>query len=111
MEIKKIIFASDDSYFLEFWPIQAKLCRELFGWEPVLFKISNEESDFYNDGNGLVKKIKSVQGIHTALQACTVRMFGTKYFPDDVCICGDLDMLMINKNYFDQHFLVVKQVI
>jgi len=100
MKIKKIIFASDNSYFLEFWPIQAKLCRELFGWEPVLFKISDEDSEFYNDGNGLVKNIKSVQGIHTAIQACTVRMFGTKYFPEDVCVCGDLDMLMINKNYF-----------
>jgi len=100
MEIKKIIFASDDSYFLEFWPIQAKLCRELFGWEPVLFKISDEDSEFYDDGNGLVKNVKFVEGIHTAIQACTVRMFGTKYFPDDVCICGDLDMLMINKNYF-----------
>ena len=100
MKIDKIIFASDDSYFLEFWPIQAKLCRELFGWDPVLFKINNEESDFYHDGNGLVKNIKSVEGIHSAIQACTVRMFGTKYFPEDVCVCGDLDMLMINKNYF-----------
>lgn len=100
MKIKKIIFASDDSYFLEFWPIQAKLVKELFGWEPVLFKIDNEDSDFFDDGNGLVKKIKSVDGIHTAIQACTVRMFGTKYFPNEVCVCGDLDMLMINKNYF-----------
>lgn len=100
MEIKKIIFASDDSYFLEFWPIQAKLVKELFGWEPVLFKIDNEDSDFFDDGNGLVKKIKSVEGIHTAIQACSVRMFGTKYFPDEICVCGDLDMLMVNKNYF-----------
>lgn len=100
MKINKIIFASDNSYFLEFWPVQAKLVKELFGWEPVLFRIDEEESDFYDDGNGLVKKVKSVDGIHTAIQACTVRMFGTKYFPDDVCVCGDLDMLMINKNYF-----------
>lgn len=100
MKINKIIFASDDSHFLEFWPIQAKLCKELFGWEPVLFKIDNEDSDFYYDGNGLVKKIKSVPGIHTAIQACIVRMFGTKYFEDEVCVCGDLDLLMINKNYF-----------
>jgi hypothetical protein len=100
MEIKKIIFASDDSYFLYFWPVQARLVKELFGWEPILFKIDSEDSDFYDDGNGLVKKVKSVEGIHTAIQACTVRMYGAKYFPDDVCVLGDLDMLMINKNYF-----------
>jgi hypothetical protein len=27
MKIDKAIFGVDDSYFLEFWPIQAKLCR------------------------------------------------------------------------------------
>ena len=27
-------------------------------------------------------------------------MYGTKYFPDDVCLTCDLDMLMINKDYF-----------
>jgi hypothetical protein len=100
MEIKKIIFASDDSYFLEFWPVQARLVKKLFGWEPVLFKIDDEDSDFFDDGNGLVKKVKKIEGIHTAIQACAVRMFGTKYFPDEVCVFGDLDMLMINKNYF-----------
>jgi len=27
-------------------------------------------------------------------------MYGTKYFPDEVCLTCDLDMLMINKEYF-----------
>ena len=58
MKIEKAIFGVDDSYFLEFWPIQAKICKELLGVEPILFYICNEDSDFYHDGNGMVKKIK-----------------------------------------------------
>jgi hypothetical protein len=106
MKIDKAIFGVDNSYFLEFWPIQAKICKELLGIEPVLFFICDEESDFYYDGNGLVKKIKKVNDyitgniIHTGLLACIVRMYGTKYFPDEVCLTCDLDMLMINKEYF-----------
>jgi FkbM family methyltransferase len=100
MKLSKVIFGVDDSYFLEFWPLQSKICKEILGLEPVLFYISEEESDFYHDGNGLVKKIKKVGNKNTGLLACIVRLFGTKYFPDEVCITGDLDMLMINKEYF-----------
>ena len=106
MKINKAIFGVDDSYFLEFWPIQAKICKKLLGIEPVLFYICDEDSDFYHDGNGMVKKIKKVINnqngnvINTGLLACIVRMYGTKYFPDEVCLTCDLDMLMINKDYF-----------
>jgi hypothetical protein len=106
MKINKAIFGVDDSYFLEFWPIQARICKELLNIEPVLFYICDEDSDFYNDGNGLVKKIKKVKNtqngnvINSGLLACIVRMYGTKYFPDEVCLTCDLDMLMINKDYF-----------
>jgi predicted O-methyltransferase YrrM len=106
MKINKAIFGVDESYFMEFWPIQAKMCKELLEIEPVLFLICDEDSDFYNDGHGLVKKIKKVKNnqngnvVHSGLLACIVRMYGTKYFPDEVCITCDLDMLMINKDYF-----------
>jgi len=106
MKITKAIFGVDDSYFLEFWPIQAKICKELLCIEPILFYICNEDSDFYHDGNGMVKKIKKVNNnqtgnvVNTGLLACIVRMYGTKYFPDEVCLTCDLDMLMINKDYF-----------
>lgn len=100
MRPSKVIFGVDDSYFLEFWPIQSKICREVLGLEPVLFFIGEEDSDFYDDGYGLVKKVKKVGNKNTGLLACIVRLWGTKFFPDDVCITGDLDMLMINKPYF-----------
>lgn len=106
MKIERIIFGVDNSYFLDFWPIQAKICKQLFGVEPVLFFVCDEDSDFYNDGHGLVKKIRKVKNnnngneIHSGLLACIVRMYGSKYFPEEVCLMGDLDMLMINKNYF-----------
>ena len=29
MKITKAIFGVDDSYFLEFWPIQAKICLKM----------------------------------------------------------------------------------
>ena len=58
MKIDKVIFGVDDNpLYGDFWPIQAKLVKEVLGAEPVLFHITNESSNFYNDGHGLVKKL------------------------------------------------------
>ena len=99
MKINKVIFAVDDSHYLDFWPTQAKICKEILNIEPVLFHITNENNDFYNDGHGLVKKIKKVDGINTGAQAAMGRMFFTKYFPEEVCLVADIDLISINRNY------------
>jgi hypothetical protein len=80
MKIDKIIFAADDSYFLDFWPIQSKICKEILNIEPVLFRITEDDSEFYDDGNGLVKHIKKIKGINTGAQAAIGRMFFHKIF-------------------------------
>jgi len=114
MKIDKIIFAADDSHFLEFWPTQSKICKEVLGIEPVLFHITDCDSDFYYDEYGLVKKIKKIEFIRSGALAAIGRMFFTKYFPDDVCLIADIDMLLIDKNYiynsiknFDDNSLVI----
>lgn len=99
MKIDKIIFASDDSHFLEFWPIQSKVCKEILGVQPVLFHITDSDSDFYDDGFGLVKKVKKIDFIRTGALAAIGRMFFTKYFPDEVCLISDIDILTIDKDY------------
>lgn len=103
MKINKVIFAVDDNPLYQgFWEIQSKMCIDILGITPVLFKITDNESDFYHDGNGLVKNIdkESCPGIITSFLSQVIRMYGTKYFPNEVCITGDIDMLMLNKLYF-----------
>ena len=102
MKIDKIIFASDESDFLQFWKIQAKVSKEILGLDPILFIICEEESDFYPDGNGTVKKIKkSNLVLNTGAQAAIGRMYFTRYFPDSVCLISDIDLLTINREYIE----------
>ena len=56
---------------------------------PVLGLVGDEESDLYDDGNGLVIKIKINESQDSALSSQIVRMFITKYL-DDVCIISDI---------------------
>lgn len=103
MKIDKVIFGVDDNpLYGDFWPIQAKLVKEVLGAEPVLFHITNESSNFYNDGHGLVKKIDkdTCPGIITSFLSQVIRMYATKYFPDEICMPSDIDMLILNKDWF-----------
>jgi hypothetical protein len=99
MKVDKIIFSSDDSKYLEFWPHVAEISIKKLGITPVLFHITDEESDFFEDDYGIVKKIKKIQGINTSNQAQIYRMYGTKWFSEDVCMISDIDMFFFNKKY------------
>ena len=55
MNIDKIIFSVDDNpKYQGLWEINSQICKEHLGITPVLFYITDEESDFYNDKWGLV---------------------------------------------------------
>ncbi len=102
MKIDKVIFTADDSHFLDFWPLQAKICKEILNIEPVLFHITEEESDFYNDGNGLVKKVLASTYVQNkGAQAACSRMYFTKYFQNEVCLISDIDLITIDKSYIN----------
>ena len=101
--IDKVIFAVDDNpLYADFWPIQAKLVKEILKSEPVLFHITDNDSDFFDDGNGIVKRINksNCPDIESSFQSQVIRMYGTKYFPEETCLTADIDMLMIDSDYF-----------
>jgi len=101
MKIDKVIHAVDDSELYQgFWEIVSKVCKIRLGVTPVLFHITDEETDFYEDEWGLVKKIKKVDNINTGYQAQNVRVWGCTLFPEEVCLISDIDMMMFNKSYF-----------
>src|SRR5262245_24948699 len=101
MKIDKVIFASDDNpHYYEFWSHTAEICLKALGITPVLFHITNEDSDVVPDSFGLRKKFKAIEGVDTRFQSQIVRMFGTKYFPNEVCLTADIDMFLMNRSYF-----------
>lgn len=95
--VTKIIFSTDTNPdFADFWDINSKVCSKKLKVTPVLFYICDEESDFYWDSYGLVKKVKAV-GENTGMQSQIFRMYGTKYFMDELCMTNDIDMLLFSK--------------
>lgn len=102
MKIDYIIYSVDDNpLYAGFWKFISKWTKERMGVTPVLFHITDEDSDFYEDDYGLVKKFKSLSSFTTSLQCRMVRMWGTRFFQNDFCMMGDIDMMMVDKSYFN----------
>jgi len=101
MKIDKVIMSCDDSEtYLKLWPYVSKVCKLTLGVTPVLFHITNEYSDFYNDKYGIVKKIKKHPELPPGFQSQIYRLYGTKFFPEETCLISDIDMLIFNRDYF-----------
>lgn len=100
MKIEKVIMSCDDSHYQDYWPVVSKVCKKQLGATPVLFKIGEKETDFYFDGNGLVKEVKSLPQTQTNIQSLFYRIYGTKFFPNEVCLISDIDMMLLSYDYF-----------
>lgn len=99
MNIDKIIFSGDGSYYI-FWEHVSEIMTKVLKIQPVLFFITEqEETDFYEDKYGLVKKVKMPLGYGSGSIAQIYRLYGTKFFPNEVCLISDLDMILFNRKW------------
>jgi hypothetical protein len=100
MEIKYAIVSSDESEYLDYWPIISKAWQKL-GIEPVLVKIqSNINECILSIDNGfLIIKLPLIPNIKSSLQAQIGRIWAYKIL-DANCIISDIDMYPISESYF-----------
>jgi hypothetical protein len=100
MEIKYAIVSSDENpLYRDFWPIVRDLWSNHIGIKPVFLFITNKD-EVIDHGEYIVHKVKSIEGVGTGLQSQIIRMYATKFYPNDVCITSDIDMLPLGKSYF-----------
>ena len=100
MKINYVLMGSNNNpLYLDFWPIVSKVWKEVFNITPVLGLISDEETDIYDDGNGLVIKLKSIEGFDDGLLSQLVRLYLPKFLEGN-CIISDIDMIPLSKKYF-----------
>ncbi len=94
-----LVGSTQDNMYLDFWPIISKVWKKRFNITPVLGLICDEHSDFYDDGNGLVKKFKKINGVSEGLQSQVVRLYLTNFLNGN-CLISDIDMIPISRKYF-----------
>lgn len=86
--MKPIVFISSDNnpIYRDFFPICKKFWKHI-GFIPIHLKIGS-------------KQFPIVPKIPTSFQAQIVRLYASKFYPNDIIITTDIDILPLSKNYF-----------
>ena len=94
-----LIGSNMNPFYLDFWPVVSQVWKQKFNITPVLGLICDEDSDLYDDGYGLVKKIKHGDYFDSGNQSQLVRLYLSKFLNGN-CIISDIDMIPLSKKYF-----------
>jgi hypothetical protein len=94
-----IVSCDDNPLYYNFWNIVQKLWTNLIGIKPILVKISDTDNIEVTD-DYIIHNFKKIEGIDTGFQSQVARMYVTKFYPEDVCLTSDIDMLPLSKKYF-----------
>lgn len=99
------INSTDNSDYAKYWPYIKKAWEKL-GFEPVLIFIGTKAQAATIEGE--VIQLSPIKDVPISCQAQVVRWYGCKYFPNDICLTSDVDMMPLNKGYFDAAFSSVE---
>jgi len=99
-KIDRVILAVDSNYeYSSFWPVVKNWWANLIGIKQVtLVYIGNKNlcSDFKN-----IIHFKPIPDVPTSFFARCVRLLiPAVYFPDEVCLISDIDIIPLNKDFF-----------
>lgn len=96
MKIDNVIMSSDDNpLYLDFWPIVSKIWEKRFHINPVLIYFGNKKNI-----SGTVIYHPPIKNLPLDIQTLWSRYFYTSWFPNQINMVSDIDMIPISKNYF-----------
>jgi hypothetical protein len=98
--IKYAIVSSDNTHYLDYWPVISKAWNKI-GIHPILVQINGSKHDMIETAEETVYFLPQIDGIKTSFQAQIARLWiMTKL--NGSCIISDIDMMPLNKAYFNQ---------
>jgi hypothetical protein len=112
-----ILSTNNDPLYIQFWPIVAPIWESM-GIRPTLALIATEDCPI-DTSIGDVLRFDPLPDVPEALQAQAIRLLIPAFFPDDVCLISDIDMLPMSPSYFiewalpcpDDAFLVYRDIV
>src|SRR3990170_756122 len=101
LKINRVILAVDTNpTYIQFWPVTARAWHKILGVRPTLALIA-DSSVHVEKSVGDVIRFDPIPGIPTSLQAQTIRLLLPALFENDVCILSDIEMMPLNRKYFE----------
>lgn len=99
-KIDFVIISSDDTpLYKDFYPIVAEQWYKL-GFQTYYINITDKQNIVGNKW-GIVHSFKAIDGFSTGFQSQIIRLFAARFINGNI-LTSDIDMLPLNKDYFNQ---------
>jgi hypothetical protein len=102
LRLDRVIVSTDmNPTYVQFWPIVAKVWKEVVGLPCTLVVIGCPDESI-DTSLGDVIFFEPIEGIPTSLQAQVIRLFAPclDQYQDQVCLISDVDMIPLCRWYF-----------
>lgn len=100
MKPTRVILASNTNpEYIQFWPLVARHWQAIHHLRPTLFFIGPKDRPLETD-IGDVIFVDPLPGIPTSFQAQMIRLFAPTLFPEDCCVICDIDLLLLEPDFF-----------
>lgn len=112
---RAILAVNDNPNYYEYWQVVAEAWKRL-GVAPTLVFVAHANVPI-DENCGTVIRFQPIDGVDTVFQAQCIRLLAPAWFPDDVCIISDIDLIPMDpdiflnsvKNLPDDAFVVYRQ--
>ena len=117
LKLDRVILSTDTNpLYYQFWPLAARLWRDIVGIKPTLAVIGNKTDLNIDEEIGEVLYFEPLPDVPTGLYAQCIRLLVPAYFENETCLVADIDMIPLQKDYFtssiksipDDHFVVYR---
>lgn len=107
MNFDRIIVSSDDSPFIQYWPIVSNAWKKFFPEKKIClaFVTNRNEDDEYVKklkNFGEVYLFKTISNIPSANQAKMARHVLASQFTDEICMIEDIDTIPLQRNFVEK---------
>lgn len=100
IKIDRVILAVDDNpMYTQFWPDVARWWQEIIGIEKVTLAFVAHKDVHIDDSIGEIIRIEPIPGVPTSLHAQAIRLLLPAYYPDEVCILSDVDLVPLSRDF------------
>lgn len=96
MKIDYAVMSSDDSHYLDYWPVVSEAWRRI-GIEPRLFFVGQRRHWLLMDAG--ISFLSVVPGVKASIQGKIARLWAFKVLVGN-CITSDIDMMPLSSEYF-----------
>jgi hypothetical protein len=104
MKLDRIILASDlNANYIQFWPLVSRVWQYVTGAKPTLFFIAPLDTPIEKVNGCDIIYVPPPPDLPPCFVAQTIRLLAPSWFPEEVCVVSDIDLMVVKPHFFPGH--------